>query len=340
MNFPRLKFLGGKTLFSLCIIAILSFGFWLFSYNTPTKFTDAEILKEISRKLNIYSIPIPDKMDFCGETVPLSWFDVKESLDREIQVNTYWQSQTLLFLKRAHRHFPVIEPILKKHGIPDDFKYLAVIESGLTNVTSPSGAKGIWQLMPNTAKELNLVVNDEIDERYSLEKSTEAACRYLKESYNEYKSWTLAAASYNMGKAGLSKSLNNQKANNYYDLLLNEETARYIYRILAIKLIFNNPYQYGYRIRKKDLYLPIKYTEVKIDTSITDLYDFSFKMNTNYKLLKFLNPWLRQSFLTNKESKEYVIKIPVEKSRIVALSDSSYHEIIGIDSVVSDTTIK
>lgn len=259
---------------------------------------------------------IPEKMDFAGEKVPLEFFDVRESLDRELIVNTYWHSSTILLLKRAYRFFPVIEPILKKNNIPDDFKYLAVIESGLTNAISPANAVGYWQFLERTGREYGLEIHDEVDERYHIEKSTRAACRYLQEAYRKFNNWTLAAASYNRGMGGINKNLDFQKINSYYDLYLNEETARYIYRILAIKLIFENPGDYGFKIRKKDLYAPYQFRELEIDTPINNLIDFAAQQNTNYKILKTLNPWLRKSYLNNKRNSTYTIKIPEKNSRI------------------------
>lgn len=311
----------------------------IFCFSTDEQSTDIEYNKEFNSKYNVFSIPIPDKLDFAGESVPLKLFDVRESLDRELHVNTYWQSQTMFFLKKANRFFPIIEPILKKNNIPDDFKYLPVIESGLTNVVSPSGVRGIWQFLPTTAKEFGLEVTDEVDERYNLEKSTQAACKYFNESYKIFKNWTLVAASYNVGMTSLTNSLKNQKADNYYDLLLNEETARYAYRILAIKLIMSQPNNYGFHFRKKDLYNNIPANIIKIDSTITDLTEFAFANKINYKIFKLFNPWLRQNTLTNKDKKIYEIKIPEEGFRELIISDIEYKEIFSPDSLISDTIL-
>lgn len=269
-------------------------------------------LEEFEGMTPVYSVELPDSLQFAGEQVPLDIFYVRESLDRELTVNTYFHSSTLMMLKRANRWFPVIEPILKKNNLPDDFKYLALIESGLENVTSPAGAVGFWQFMKGTAKEYNLEVNDAVDERYNVEKSTEAACRYLREAFAEYKNWTLAAASYNTGNHRIAKELAKQRVTNYYDLLLSTETTRYIFRILAVKLIFQNPAKYGFRISKKDLYPPIPTKIVTVTQTLSSLVDFARKHNITYKTLKIFNPWLRDDNLPNRSGKEYQIKIPKE----------------------------
>jgi membrane-bound lytic murein transglycosylase D len=274
-----------------------------------------EYANKFKEKYSIFSLTVPEKLDFAGEQVPLNYFDVKESLDRELHVNTYWQSQTIFLIKRANRYFPEIEPILKDEGVPVDFKYLVVAESGLTNTISPLNASGFWQFLKKTGKEYGLEINEEVDERYNLEKSTRAACKFLKESYDKYGSWTLAAASYNMGRQALSKTIEVEEETNYYNLFLNEETARYIFRILAIKLLIENPELYGFYIDKNELYPPLKYTKLKVDSSIPDLAVFAKKNNTNYKILKIFNPWLRDSALTIKKNASYLIKIPASGFR-------------------------
>ena len=264
-----------------------------------------KIISEVS------GITIPDNIDFAGEKVPLNYFDVKEALDRELSINTYWQSQTLLIIKRSARYFEEIELILKKNNIPDDFKFLSLAESGFLNVTSPAGAVGFWQFVPSTAREYGLEINSEVDERYNLIKSTEAACKFLQQSFNIYKSWTMAAASYNMGRKALGKQVQRQLTDNYYDILLNDETSRYIFRILALKIILNNPLRYGFNIPKADYYQSIPFTEIILTQSEKDLAQFSVSKGTNYKILKILNPWLRDNSLTIKENKSYSIRIPV-----------------------------
>lgn len=264
---------------------------------------------------SVYALPIPDSITFAGEKVPLKNFDVREALDKELHKITYWHSETFLYLKRAHRYFPRIEKILKENNIPDDFKYLAVTESGLTNTASPSGAAGFWQIMKKTGKSYGLEINNEVDERYNFEKSAKTACKFLKDAYRKYKNWTLVAASYNLGQGNLDKQLNRQKVNSYYDLLLNPETSRYVYRIIAFKTIMGNPQNFGFKFRKKDLYPAIPFSEFVLDTAVTDFADFAKKHDTNYKMLKYFNPWLRDSFLTNKYNKKYILKIPVKGSR-------------------------
>lgn len=259
---------------------------------------------------NIYAIPLPEKLDFAGEEVPLNDPDIRERMDRELLVNTYWQSNGLLMFKRANKAFPVIEPILKKYGIPDDFKYLAVIESGLLNVVSPAGARGIWQIMPTTAKEFGLEVNENVDERYDLEKATEAACKYILASKQQFGTWTEAAAAYNAGNTGISRRLGEQSVENYYDLLLGEETGRYVFRILALKEIMSNPVLYGFNFREKDLYALVPSYKVEVDSSISDLSAFAIQNGINYKILKIHNPWLREVKLNNKSGKKYSIEIP------------------------------
>ncbi len=250
-------------------------------------------------------------LNFCDEKVPMHIADVEERFDRELTINKSLHASTELVIKRSTRYFPVMEPILKKYGIPDDFKYLAVIESKLENAVSPAGARGVWQFMPATAKEFGLEVNDVVDERYHLEKSTEAACKYLLAAKKKFGSWTLAAASYNGGMAGVSKQQERQKMDNYYDLLLTEETSRYVFRILALKELMKNPAKYGYSIPENEMYKTIPTKIVEVNTSIENLADFAIEQGINYKILKIHNPWLRDISLTNKTGKFYAIEIPI-----------------------------
>jgi hypothetical protein len=279
----------------------------------------------------VFSLKIPNKLDFAGERVPLEYFDVKECIDRELQINTYWQSQTIFYLKRANRYFPEIDSILKSEHVPSDFKYLALAESGLTNIVSPANAVGFWQFKKDTGKECGLEINNEVDERYNLEKSTRAACKFFKQSFKLYKNWTLAAVSYNMGRQALLKTLEIEKEFNYYDLALNEETSRYIYRILAIKIIIENPKLYGFHVTKSDLYPPLDYVIFKTDSIIPDMATFAKQHNTNYKMLKLFNPWLRDDKLSNPGKKIYTFRIPREGYRESlyfeekVLADSSNH---------------
>ncbi len=257
---------------------------------------------------------VPGNLSFAGDEVPLKNFEVKERIERELIVNMYWHSFTILGIERANRWFPVIEPILKEYGIPDDFKYLPVAESDLTNAVSPAGAVGFWQITEEIARKYGLEVNDQVDERYDVEKSTDAACRYLLDAYNQFKNWTLAAASYNMGTNGMAKQIQRQKANNYYNLVLSDETSRYIARVIAIKEIFEHPEKYGYYISKDDLYPVLKTNEIKVSGAVNNWADFAIEHEINYKILKYYNPWLRDISLDNKHKKNYYIKIPVKGS--------------------------
>jgi hypothetical protein len=278
--------------------------------------------QQLNQNDSVYTVGpfrIPDEVTFAGERMPLENFDTKESLEREILTNAYRHSSTILIIKKANRYNPIIESILKKNNIPEDFKYLVAAESEYNNVVSPAGATGFWQIMADTGKERGLEINSVVDERYNIEKATQFACDYFKKSYEKYGNWTLVAASYNGGRAGIDLQIGIQNQKNYYDLLLNEETARYIFRVVAYKLIINNPRAYGYNLTQEDLYPEIKYFEVKVDTSITDFSKFAGKFNTNYKILKYLNPWLRKPYLTPK-NKAYTIKIPAEGIRSIGNS--------------------
>ncbi|MEC8615967.1 MAG: lytic transglycosylase domain-containing protein [Bacteroidota bacterium] len=258
----------------------------------------------------IHSIPIPDSLTFSGETVDLNENDLIQRFDKEILVNTYWQSNTLQLIKRSRKFFKIIEPILKKEGVPDDFKYLAVIESGLENLRSPKGAKGIWQIMRGTGRELGLEINNNVDERYNLELSTIAACRYIKKAKNKFGTWTLAAAAYNRGMSGVNRALKKQNVKSYYDLLLGNETRRYVFRIHAIKLILNNPNNYGFFVKDSEYYKDDGFEVMNVDYPIKNLSEFANKNGINYKTLKIFNPWLIQNHLNNRSKKKYKIKIP------------------------------
>ena len=254
--------------------------------------------------------PIPTEMSFADEPVPLHNPDIQERMDREILVNAYWQSNAFLLMKRTHKYGPLIDSILAAENVPLDFKYLAVIESGLQNVSSPAGAKGFWQFMRSTAKEFDLEVNANVDERCNLVLATQAAARYLKQARDEFGSWTLAAASYNAGRAGIRRELTRQGVSNYYDLLLNEETSRYVFRILAVKRLLEEPQQYGFQYNSDHLYQRIPTRKLKVDTVVHDFVAFAEKFGINYKILKIHNPWLREGHLNNSSRKEYTIAIP------------------------------
>jgi membrane-bound lytic murein transglycosylase D len=297
------------------IVIIVTVIFNLFSYSKVQVNDMGNYRGESDENYNVYAFPVPDTLYFAGERVPLENFDVRESLDMELHKVGLFHSEMFLFLKRANRFFPVIEPILKKNGIPDDFKYVCVTESGLTNAVSPAKAEGFWQFVSVTAKQYGLEVNDEVDERYNLVKATEAACKFLKEKKAKFGNWTITAASYNVGDSGITKFIAYQDEKSYYDLALFTETARYIYRSLAIKLIMQNPKAYGFNFTKKDLYPIIETKQVEVDSAITDLTVFAKKQGTNYKMLKYFNPWLRDKKLSNKKKTKYLIEIPKPGAR-------------------------
>ena len=258
----------------------------------------------------ISAIDIPEDLNFADEKVPFEDPEVMERVDREFLVNTYWQSNALLLMKRANKYFPIIEPILAKNGIPDDFKYLAVAESGLQNVVSPAGATGFWQIMRATGKEYGLEVNSNVDERYHVEKSTQVACEYLNKWKSRFGSWTLTAAAYNAGPGGIRKYMGIQKVDDYYDLLLGEETGRYLFRIMAIKEIISNPDKYGFDVENDDFYNAVPTFSVEVDEPVADWADFANEYEINYKILKRHNPWLREPHLNNASQKKYTIEIP------------------------------
>lgn len=268
--------------------------------------------KNTSDSYKIKALKLPPNLNLAGERVPLEQADIKERMDRELLVNTYWQSNGLLLIKRANKYFPILEPLLKKYGLPDDFKYLCVAESALIDETSSAGAAGFWHFMKGTGKEFGLEINKNVDERYDIEKSTKVAADYLKKSYERFGSWTLAAAAYNAGNARVSRSLKAQGVTSYYDALLPDETERYVLRIIALKEVLSNPKKYGFIFDENDLYTLQKTRTVKVDTIITNIALFAKKFDTNYKELKLHNPWLRQNKLNNKSRKMYEIKIPVK----------------------------
>jgi membrane-bound lytic murein transglycosylase D len=291
------------------IIVFLSAGL-VIGFQWKKGVNEKDYQEAISRELKAFAIEVPDTAAFAGEKVPTGLFYVHEALDRELLTNVYWHSSTILMLKRAYRFFPVIEPMLKQHGIPDDFKFISLVESNLTNTISPSGATGFWQFLKETGLRYGLEITDEVDERYNLAKATEAACKYFNSSFLKYNNWTLTAASYNAGPENISKPLEIQKTNDFYDLMVNPETSRYIYRILAIKEIFSKPVKYGFIYRQRDLYPQIPCKTIAVDSSIINLTDFAKSHQISYKLLKELNPWLRKNALHITNKKTYSILIP------------------------------
>jgi len=298
--------------------SLLIFAFaQLFIYSSDLGTDDELHQQQFNVKYGIFAILQPQGLSFAGEEIPISSPEIWERVDKEILKNTYWQSNTMLFFKKANKYFPIIEPILKMNNIPDDFKYLALIESGLDNVVSPAGAAGFWQILKGTAREYGLEVNSSIDERYNLEKSTQVACEYLNDAYAKFGNWTMAAASYNMGKNGARRRIAEQGSNNYYNLHLNSETGRYVFRIIAVKDIMKNPKKYGFMFRVKDLYTMPDYKTIVVDSTITNLSDFAISNGINYKLLKHFNPWLRTSSLPDKSRKKYFLKIPTNTDLLV-----------------------
>lgn len=282
----------------------------LFTQSTPTD--EHKAANEFKTYYRIYSLKQPDKLWFAGEPVPMQEWEIAERYDREMLTNVYWQSQTLLLIKRANRFFPIIEPILKEHGIPDDFKYLAVAESGLQNVTSPAGANGYWQFLDKTGQRYGLEITEEVDERLHIEKATHAACAYFNEAFKELQNWALVAASYNMGIEGIKKQLQQQQVNSYYDLYLNTETSRYVLRAIALKRIIQHPQSFGFYLPKSHLYQPIQSKTITIESSITDLASFAKSLGVSYKMLKVFNPWLRKNTLTFTAPKSYKLAIPLD----------------------------
>ena len=273
-------------------------------------------LEQIALRSN--DIEFTDDITFAGERVPLEMFNIRERYERELLSTCYFHSNTMLLVKRSSRWFPVIEPILAKYGIPDDFKYLCVAESTLTNAVSPAGAVGFWQFMERTAKEYGLEINKDVDMRYNVELETEAACRYFLKSYDIYHNWTLVAASFNAGTRRLNKFLKEQKVHSYYDLLMADETERYIFRILAFKTILSNPEKYGIYVSKDLEYQPLKYKIVVVDKSVDNWADFALEHDITYKLLKIFNPWLRSNSLKVKHGEVYEIKIPKRPFNLTA----------------------
>lgn len=294
-----------------------------FISSTYTSNSDTVHQQGFNSKYNVYSVLKPDNLKFANENIPQSTFDVWERLDKELLKNIYWQSNTLLYFKRANKYFPIIEEILEKNNIPSDFKYLALIESGFEYKVSPSGAAGFWQIMKGTAREYGLEVNYAIDERYHLIKSTEAACKYLQKAYDKFGSWTMAAASYNMGINGVQRQVKKQNTNNYFNLYLNDETSRYVFRIIVIKEIMENPRKYGFVFRQNDLYSYPSVKQIRVDSTINNLYSFAEENDINYKILKRFNPWLRTFKLPDESRRVYYIDIP-EKSEELIFDDLAF----------------
>ena len=262
------------------------------------------------QKDSVALFDLPAELSFAGEKVPLEQGDVVERLERELYVNAYWESNLILLFKRSKKYLPEIERLLQEQGVPDDFKYLAIAESGLLNASSAAGAKGYWQILEETGKEYGLEITESVDERYHLEQSTLAAAAYLKKAHQKFGDWTAVAASYNMGQSGFSKRQEEQFHRNYYDLYLNEETSRYLFRILAFKLLFENPTAFGYHLQEKDYYSLPEFREIEVSTDLPDLAKWAKEQGSSYKHLKRYNPWLRAQELQVKKGKRYAIRLP------------------------------
>ena len=293
---------------TIILLAVVTVGLLFVSSKDTEKEDQAKLME---KGIHVYPVPMPSELSFAGEAVPLTKYGIKERLDRELLVNTYWQSNTMIMLKRSKRVFNIIEPILARYDIPEDFKYLAAAESGLINVTSPAGAKGVWQFMASSGKSYGLRINSQVDERLHLEKSTEAACLYLKEAYQRFGSWSLAAASYNRGMSGISRDLAKQLVGDYYDLHLNTETSRYLLRILALKQVLSKPLDFGFHIEDKDYYTSQPFINITVDQDILNLSEYAVSINSNYHILKSMNPWIKGNELLVKDG-PYTIKAPLQ----------------------------
>ena len=294
------------------IIALATYTYKVFEEfeEQATEFVEFDELPQ-GNSVNAIAIELPDSMEFAGERVPLEIPDVRERLDREMHINAYWHTNTIFLLKRAHRWLPQISKILAEEGIPDDFKYIPAIEGAFLNDISPRNAVGFWQFRKDAGKEFGLEVNRQVDERYDPLKSTHAACKYLRKAHDKFGNWTLVAASFNRGRAGIIRAMDNQKVDNYYDLMLNEETSRYVFRILAAKEIIEHPQRYGFHVPEDQLYEVEKVKYVPITSSVDNWVDWANSNGINLKLLKRYNPWIQSSSLTVSGKKEYKIAIPV-----------------------------
>lgn len=296
-----------KLIYFLIPLGIIITGITLLNYQKSTWAND---MKFISGHLQVISAEPPADLTFCDSPVPLDNFDVRERLDRELQRYVYFHSSTILQIKRAHRYNAIFKRILRENDIPEDFFYMAMAESALSNVTSPKGARGFWQFMKGTALQYGLEISETVDERYFPEKSTRAACRYLNDSYKQFGDWSLVAASYNMGAGGVAKAVRRQKKNNYYDLHLNSETSRYLFRILAYKIIMERPANYGFNLSKRQKYKPVPYRTVSVNENIEDLVQFALDNGSSYRMLKIMNPWLISDRLEVAPDKSYTLRFP------------------------------
>ncbi len=306
------------------------------SFHGASSDTDFKNLLFSDYKLN--GVTIPKDLNFCGEKVPVENLMVKKALEKEFYVKAFDQPSTLLLHKKAARWFPMIEAILKKNGVPEDFKYVAILESGLDNSNTLLGSGGFWGLMGPVAKDYGLQVDENIDERFNIEKATEVACEIIKDAYKKYKNWTLAAAAYDLGMGALDKQLERQGTLSYYELNLNDETGMYIYRLLAFKEIISRPEAYGYKLNKREMFAPIPTNSIKVDSSISDLSLFAISQGSNYVSLKALNPWLLQNTLTNIDKKTYQILFPKKGVKLYGFGIvDSPSPLLPIDTTIMKT---
>jgi len=300
------------------VLLLLCFLFLISSCNDNNIKEDKKVIPLTQEDIkNHFVIPqVPDEIIFAGERISFKDIDLRERMDNELVINNFWHSNTILMMKRSNRWLPIMKEIFKNEEVPEDLVYIAVIESGLMNVTSPKGAKGFWQFMEATGREYNLIINHQMDERYHVEKSTRAACQYLKNAYSKFDSWVLAAASYNLGMNGIADNLQRQKVKSYFDLSLNNETARYVFRIMAVKLVFENPSNYGFYIDNESLYPQYLTKSVIIDSSIPNLYEWSKEHGISIKILRKLNPWIKGQKFEVKKGEVFSFKIPVNNEQL------------------------
>ena len=297
------------------VVAYVAVSLFVQATDNGAEAVDSAYNAEMRENYGNYLPELPDTLSFCGERVPLEDFDVREALDAELIKVMYWHSQMFIYIKRANRYFPTLRRVLAENRIHEDFLYLCVAESGMDHVVSPAKAVGFWQILESTGKDGGLEINDEVDERYNIEKSTKVACKYFHQAHDKFGSWTMAAAAYNCGQAGLQKLIDRQGVNSYYELRNYTETGRYVFRILALKLVMQNPEAYGFVYKEKDLYPEIKTRTIEVDSTISDLAAFGREVSVNYKMLKLLNPWLRDTKLSNKHHKTYQIKVLDQATR-------------------------
>ncbi len=308
MSFLNIPSRPGRALFFLIFFAAFGGIYLLLKLFWPQP--QENQLSYSDNNFYVLDLSIPADLDFCGEKIPSNNYEIRDDLKKEFFSSSYWKTNSMVLFKKAQKWFPYIEPILKKEGVPDDFKYLAVIESHLSNITSPAGASGFWQLLPGSARNYGLEVNNEVDERYHVEKATHAACQHIKDAYRIFKNWTLSAAAYNLGIGGIMGALRRQRTDNYFDLLLNRETGSFVYRILAYKTLFSSPGHFGIKKKKWNYFPKIPVTVYKVDSSITSLQAFANHIGADKAVIKAFNPWLLSDVLNNPSKKTYEIQVP------------------------------